>query len=150
MELIVCTIKDAYPLPCIQDTLDTLSSARWFSTLDLASGYWQVQQTLRAHRAAAFCTKKELFEWNVMLFGLCNALATFKGLMDRVLAGMQWETCLVYLNDFIVLGGTVPEMLQRLDLVFDRLRQANLKLWLAKCCLFRWQVAYLGHIVSEE
>ncbi|XP_062374552.1 uncharacterized protein LOC134062534 isoform X1 [Sardina pilchardus] len=144
------TIKDAYPLPRIQDTLDTLSTAKWFSTLDLASGYWQVELTPRARHAAAFCTRKGLFEWNVMPFGLCNAPATFQRLMDRVLAGLQWETCLVYLDDIIVLGRDVPEMLQRLGQVFDRLHHANLKLKPAKCCLFRRQVAYLGHIVSEE
>ncbi|XP_034549911.1 uncharacterized protein LOC117820296 [Notolabrus celidotus] len=91
-----------------------------------------------------------LFEWNVMPFGLCNAPATFQRLMDRVLAGLQWETCLVYLDDIIVLGRDVPEMLQRLGEIFGRLQQANLKLKPAKCCLFRRQVAYLGHIVSEE
>ncbi len=71
-----------------------------------------------------------------MPFGLCNAPATFQRLMDRVLAGMQWEICLVYLDDIIVLGKDVKEMLQRLAKVFERLRQANLKLKPAKCCLF--------------
>ncbi|MGH0121890.1 UNVERIFIED_CONTAM: hypothetical protein FKN15_067186 [Acipenser sinensis] len=143
------TVKDAYPLPRIQDTLDTLSNAKWFSTLDLASGYWQVELTLRARKAAAICSRKGLFEWNVMPFGLCNASATFQRLMDRVLSGMQWETCLVYLDDVIVLGSSVKEMLTRLHQVFDRLRSANLKLKPAKCCLFHRQVEYLGHIVSE-
>ncbi|KAL0162302.1 hypothetical protein M9458_041698, partial [Cirrhinus mrigala] len=127
-----CTIKDAYPLPRIQDTLDTLSTAKWFSTLDLASGYWQVELTPQARQAAAFCSRKGLFAWNVMPFGLCNAPATFQRLMDRVLAGMQWEICLVYLDDIIVLGKDVKEMLQRLAQVFERLRQANLKLKPAK------------------
>lgn len=68
--------------------------------------------------------------------------------MDRVLAGMQWETCLVYLDDIIVLGRDVPEMLQQLGQVFNRLQKANLKLKPAKCCLFL--IAYLGHIVSED
>ncbi|KAF7649234.1 hypothetical protein LDENG_00144740 [Lucifuga dentata] len=80
----------------------------------------------------------------------CNALATFQRLMDCVLAGMQWETCLVYLDDIIVLGRDVSEMLGWLGQVFNRLHQANLKLKPAKCCLFRHQVAYLGHIVSED
>lgn len=144
------TITDAYPLPRIQDTLDTLANAKWFSTLDLASGYWQVELMPRARRAAAFCTRKGLFQWNVMPFGLCNAPATFQRLMDRVLAGMQWETCLVYLDDIIVLARDVPEMIQRLSQVFQRLQQANLKLKPAKCSLFHRQVAYLGHIVSEH
>ncbi|KAJ8008876.1 hypothetical protein DPEC_G00082990 [Dallia pectoralis] len=144
------TIKDAYPLPRIQDTLDTLSTARYFSTLDLTSGYWQVEMTPRARKAAAFCTRKGLFEWNVMPFGLCNAPATFQRLMDRVLAGLQWETCLVYLDDIIVLGRDGTEMLERLSQVFGRLRVANLKLKPSKCVLFREQVVYLGHIVSAK
>ena len=70
--------------------------------------------------------------------------------MDRILAGMQWETCLVYLDYIIVLGRDAPEMLKRLGLVFDRLHQANLKLKPVKCCLFHRQVACLGHIISED
>nr|XP_061825306.1 uncharacterized protein LOC133612154 [Nerophis lumbriciformis] len=142
--------NSSWASPIVMDTLDTLSAAKWFSTLDLAAGYWQVELTPRARKAAAFCTKNGLFEWNVMPFGLCNAPATFQRLMDRVLAGMQWETCLVYLDDIIVLGSNVPQMLQRLGQVFSRLHQAKLKLKPSKCCLFRRQVAYLGHIVSEN
>ncbi|KAL6469078.1 hypothetical protein MHYP_G00226020 [Metynnis hypsauchen] len=85
-----------------------------------------------------------------MPFGLFNAPATFQRLVDRVLAGLQWEMCLVYLDDIIVLGKDVSEMLQHLSQVFDRLLQANLKLKPSKCCLFRRQVAYLGHIVSAQ
>ncbi|KAI3368203.1 hypothetical protein L3Q82_007929 [Scortum barcoo] len=144
------TIKDTYPLPHIQDTLDTLSTAKYFSTLDLTSGYWQVEMTPRARKAAAFCTRKGLCEWNVMPFGLCNAPATFQRLMDRVLAGLQWEVCLVYLDDTIVLGRDGPEMLGRLSQVFTRLREANLKLKPSKCCLFRERVSFLGHIVSAQ
>ncbi|XP_078799615.1 uncharacterized protein LOC144990300 [Oryzias latipes] len=144
------TIKDAYPLPRIQDTLDTLSTAKYFSTLDLTSGYWQVEMTPRARKAAAFCTRKGLFEWNVMPFGLCNAPATFQRLMDRVLAGLQWEACLVYLDDIIVLGCNSNQMMERLEQVFTRLRQANLKLKPSKCRLFQEQVAYLGHVVSAQ
>ncbi|KAL7868066.1 hypothetical protein SRHO_G00094500 [Serrasalmus rhombeus] len=140
------TVKDAYPLPCIQDTLDTLSTEKWFNTLDLVSGYWQVELTPGAHKA--FCSRKGLFEWNVM--PLCNAPATFQHLMDRVLAGMQWETCLVCLDDIIVLGRDVVEMLDQLGQVFTRLCQAKLKLKPFKYCLFCQQVVYLGHVISEH
>lgn len=131
------TFKDAYPLRRIQDTVDTLSTAKYFSTLDLTSGYWQVEMTPRARKAAAFCTQKGLFEWNVMPFRLCNAPATFQRLMDHVLAGLQWEACLVYLDDIIVLGRDATEMLECLSQVFTRLRAANLKLKPSKCCLFQ-------------
>ena len=82
------TRKDAYPLPRIDDTLDTLSQARWFSTLDLLSGYWQVEMDPADKPKTEFCTPKGLFEFNVMPFGLCNAPATFQRLMDSVLAGL--------------------------------------------------------------
>ncbi|KAI4902765.1 hypothetical protein NFI96_015279 [Prochilodus magdalenae] len=85
--------QSSWALPIVMDTLDTLSTARWFSTLDLVSGYWQVELTPRARKAVAFCIRKGLCEWNVMPFGLCNAPLR---LMDRVMAGMQWETCLVW------------------------------------------------------
>ncbi|KAM8865066.1 uncharacterized protein ACB058_006440 isoform 2-T2 [Synchiropus picturatus] len=114
-----------------QDTLDTLSTAKFFSTLDLTSGYWQVEMTPRARKAAAFCTTKGLFEWNVMPFGLCNAPATFQRLMDRVLAGLQWETCLVYLDDIIVLGSDVEQMLERLGqgVATDPVKVDKVKNW---------------------
>lgn len=83
------THKDAYPLPRVDDTLDTLSGSNWFSTIDLKSGYWQVEMAPEDREKTAFCTREGLFEFNVMLFGLCNAPATFQRLMDCVLAGLQ-------------------------------------------------------------
>jgi len=98
------TRKDAYPLPWIDDTLDTLHGSRWFSTLDLASGYWQVELAKEDQHCTAFCTPNGLYEFKVMPFGLCNAPATFQWLMDLMLTGLQWSSCLVYLDDIIILG----------------------------------------------
>ena len=102
------TVKDAYPLPRIDDTLDALSGAKWFSTLDLASGYWQVQLDERAKLKSAFIANGGLYGWRVMPFGLCNAPATFERLMDRVLSGLTWKILLVYL------GRTLSSMDRRL------------------------------------
>lgn len=129
------TIKDGYPMPCIQDTLDTLSTAKNLSTLDLTLGYWQVEMTQKGCKAAAFCIWKGLFEWNMMPFGLCNAPATFQKIMDHFMAGLQWEMRLVYLNDIIVLVQDSTEMLERLSQVFTRLHEADLNLKPFKCCL---------------
>ena len=109
------TVKDAYPLPRIDDSLRLLGNQQWFSTMDLASGYWQVAMSPEAKKKAAFVTNEGLFQFRVMPFGLCNAPATFERLMDRVLCGMRWSRCLVYLDDVISFGKTVPEAIWRLE-----------------------------------
>lgn len=144
------TAKDAYPLPRIDDALDSLANATLFSTLDLASGYWQVEVDPQDRPKTAFATRQGLFEFNVLSFGLCNAPSTFQRLMDLVLADLQWTTCLVYLDDIIVFGRTFPEHLSRLDEVLTKLGAANLKVKPSKCDLFSSQVKYLGHIISAE
>ena len=101
------TVKDAYLLPRIDDSLRLLGNQQWFSTMGLASGYWQVAMSLEAKRKAAFVTNEGLFQFRVMPFGLCNAPVTFERLMDRVLCGMRWSRCLVYLDDVISFGKSV-------------------------------------------
>ena len=128
-QLNAATIKDAHPLPRIDDLLDALHGAKWFSTLDLKSGYWQVPISEQDKKKTAFRTSSgQLFEFNQVPFGLCNAPATFSRLMGRVLAGLHWETCLFYLDDIIVFSSTWEEHLARLREVFERLRHAKLKL----------------------
>ena len=106
------TRKDAYPLPHIDDTLETLSQSQLFSTLDLASGRWQVELAEKSREKTDFSTTEGLYEFKVMPFGLCNAPATFQRLMDLVLSGLQWSNCLVYLDDAIVMGKTFQEHLK--------------------------------------
>jgi transposase InsO family protein len=144
------TCFDAYPLPRIDETLEALGGTRYFSTLDLISGYWQVGLTEEARKKSAFITRNGLFLWNVMPFGLCNAPATFERLMETVLRGLQWRQCLVYLDDVIVFAKTEDEMMERLDTVFGRLLATGLKLKPRKCALFARQTEYLGHVVSEK
>ena len=150
-QLNAATVKEAHPLPRIDDLLDALHGAKWFSTLDLKNGYWQVPIAEQDKAKTAFRTSSgQLFEFNQVPFGLCNAPATFSRLMDRVLAGLHWETCLFYLDDIIVFSSTWEEHLARLREVFERLRHAKLKLGAAKCTFAAKEVSYLGHRVTEE
>ena len=98
----------------------------------------------------AFCTPEGLFEFTVMPFGLCNAPATFQRLMDMILAGLQWNRCLVYLDDVIIIGRTFLDNLTNLSMVFERIRQAGLKLQPSKRNLCRKEVTFLGHIVLQD
>ena len=144
------TEKDAYPLPRIEDNLDALRGARWFSTLDLASGYWQVEMDENSKEHTAFCTKYGLYQFKVMPFGLCNAPGTFERLMETVLRGMQWERAVLYLDDIIIFSKDVDEQMDRLEEVFERLKKANLTLKSSKCHFFQKQVEFLGHIVDQQ
>ena len=143
-------LKDAYNLPRIDETLNTLGGAEWFCTMDLASGYWQIKMREEDKPKTAFMTRKGLFQFRVMPFGLTNAPATFQRLMDTVLRGLQWEKCLVYLDDIIVFGPTFDQTLENLRCVMQRLKAAGLKLKASKCHWFRRSVKYLEHIVSSE
>ena len=142
------TIKDAYPLPRIDDCLDTLGGSTWFSTMDLRSGYHQVALDSRDAEKTTFVTRRGTFAFNVMPFGLCNAPATFQRLMDCTMAGLNYEICLLYLDDIIVFSRDLDTHINRLDMVLDRLKQANLKLKPSKCCLLQRKVEFLGYKVS--
>lgn len=144
------TKKDSYPLPRIDDTLDALHGAQIFSTLDLRSGYWQIELHASAREKTAFITHKGLYEFTVLPFGLCNSPSTFQRLMEHVLRGLNWKTCLIYIDDIIIYSRTFEEHLTHLEEVFLRLRQANVKLKSSKCFFARDHVEYLGHIVSRD
>ena len=116
------TKKDVYPLPRVEDILDTLGEAKYFTSLDLASGYWQVELDEDARAKSAFTTHHGLFEFTRMPFGRCNAPATFQRAMQAVLAGLEWNSCFVYLDDILIASRTLDEHLQHIREVFGRLR----------------------------
>ena len=96
------TKKDSFPLPQIETSLDALAGSRWLSTLDMKSGYWQVDVDKSDRERTAFSSGCELWQLTVMPFGLCNASATFKRLMELVLSGLPWSACLLYQDDILV------------------------------------------------
>lgn len=144
------TKKDVYPIPRIDDSLAALGNAKYFSTFDLASGYWQIPMNERDREKTAFISHYGLYEFLVMPFGLCNAPATFQRYMDVILSGLKWKSILVYLDDIIVFSPTFEEHLKDLEDLFVRLDEADLRLKAFKCTLRRENIIYLGHEISAE
>ena len=142
--------KDSYPLPRIDDSLDALRGSKWFSCLDLASGYWQVMMDPKDKDKTAFVTTHGFYQFKVMPFGLCNAAATFERLMENVLAGHNFEICLLYIDDVIVYSNDFQSHVNHIDAVLQRLKGAGLKMSPKKCDFFKDQVVFLGHVVSQE
>ena len=145
------TVPDAYAIPRVEDSLHLLAGAKYFTKLDLRSGYWQVEIKDEDKNKTAFQVGGlGFYEFNRMPFGLCNAPATFQRLMERCMGELNLRDCLIYLDDVIIFSSTFEEHIERLEAVFSRLKQHNLKLKPSKCEFLRSEVTYLGHVVSEE
>ncbi|XP_028292970.1 uncharacterized protein K02A2.6-like [Gouania willdenowi] len=144
------TRRDAFPLPRIEESLDALSGAKWFSTIDLASGYNQVPVAEHDKMKTAFCTPFGLFKFNRMPFGLCNAPSTFQRLMERMFGSQHCQSLLLYLDDVVVYSTSIDDHLQRLGAVLSRLQREGLKVKLSKCDFFKKEVKYLGHVISAD
>lgn len=147
-KLNLVTTKDVYPLPRIEDALSRLEGSKYFSIMDMQSGYWQVQMSPEDKHKTAFITADGLYQFRVMPFGLTNAPSTFQRMMDVLLAGLKWNICLVYLDDIVIFSETVSEHLVRLEAVLRCLKQANLKLKLSKCSFLFTSLRVLGYVVS--
>ena len=137
------TKPNSYPLPLIDDFLALLGKAKFFTSLDLKSGYWQVLMD-----ETAFACHGGLFEFNVMPFGLSCAPAIFQELMAIVLQGLPFATA--YLDDILIFSETLEDHLSHLETVFDRLRQHGLKLKLKKCSFLQSETHYLGFIINVK
>ena len=134
--------------------LDQLGTSQFFSTLDLASGYWQIRMHPNFKGKTAFITPQDLFEFKVMPFGLTNAPSVFQRLMQRMLMGFNppedSDFVSVYIDDVLVYSRTLEEHLNHLRLVITPLQEACLNLKPAKCHFVRSEVEYLGHIVTPS
>ena len=143
------TIRNKYPLPRIDDLLDSLGSASVFSTLDLKSGYHQIRLHESDIPKTAFNTPFGHFEYTVMPFGLTNAPPVFQNYMNDLLRPFIGDFCLVYLDDIIVFSKTEDEHLDHLRKVLQKLRENKLYVNPEKCSFFSEEVSYLGHVVSR-
>jgi len=143
------TYKDSYPLPHIDTCLGSMNGAVWFSTLDLRSRYHNIPIQVTDRDKTAFITRRGCFRYTVMPFGLTCAPSVFQRLMDLVLCGLTYETCLVYLDDIIVFSRDFDTHLTRLREIFTRLRTANLKVHIKKCSIFQQRLNFLGHVLTE-
>ena len=145
------TKKDLYPLPRMQETMESLVRARFFSTMDLKSGFWQVKMSEKSRQYTAFTIgSMGIFEFLQMPYSLCNAPATFQRLMQNCLGELNLTYALIYLDDVIVFSRTEEDHLIRLWVVFEHLREHSLKLKPSKCHFLWKEITFLGHKVSEE
>lgn len=144
------TVKDSYPLPRIDESLDFLARGAFVSTIDLVRGYWQVGMAENSKQKTAFISHCGLFQFRVLPFGLCNAPATFQRLMNSVLAGLIYKSCAVYLDDIVVVSPTFEQHLVDLKEVLDRLESEGLSVKLEKCQFCRSELTFLGYNVTTD
>lgn len=145
------TIKDSYALPRIEEMLDCLKGAKFFSTIDMRSGFYHIPMKEQDKQYTAFSAGPLGFwEWNRMPLGLVNSPSTYQRLMEDCFSDLNNKICLIYLDDIIIYASTFEEHLERLGMVFQRLEECGLKLNQEKCKFFRSSVRFLGHVVDEN
>ena len=147
------TIPDNFPLPRIDDLLDQLGESKYFSTIDLAAGFWQIRMHPLSQEKTAFVVPQGLYEFRVMPFGLTNAPGVFQRLMQQVLVGLNPASgpdfVSVYLDDILVFSRSLQDHLTHLRVVIRKLVEAGLKLKPSKCHFARRELEYLGHVVGR-
>ena len=146
------TEKKVFPLPKMEDIFDSLGEARakWNSTVDMFNGYLQIKLDPKTKHKTAFTCHEGVFEFNRLPFGLSNSPHTFQLAMSEVLRGINWKSALVYMDDILIFSQTFEEHLQHLAAVFQKLREANLRLKPTKCNFAAKEVKFLGHVLSKN
>lgn len=143
------TVKDSYPMPVIDDQLDRLSGKSYFTSLDLASGYYQIPVAEESRHITAFVTPDGHYEYMRMPFGLVNAPAVFQSMINKALGPQRFELAIPYLDDLLSTGSSYEEAFSKLEAILNLLRNANLTLNLKKCFFFQSEIEYLGYEISE-
>ena len=144
-------VRDSFPLPRIEEALQAVQAAIWFTSFDLAQGYLQLAMEEEDIQKTAFrAGSSGLYEFTRMPFGLTNTGASFCHLMEMCIGNQQYVTLLFYLNDICVFAETTDQMLDRVQLVFNRLKEFNLKIKPKKSHFFQAKVGFLGHVLSKK
>ena len=145
------TKKYSFPLPHMQETMESMVGARFFSSMDLKSGFWQVRMSEKSRQYTAFTVGSlGVYEFLQMPYGLCNAPATFQRLMQNCLGELNLTYALVYLDDMIVYSNTEEDHLRWLQAVFKHFHEHGLKLKPLKCSFLCKQITFLGHEISAD
>ena len=145
------TIKDSYAIPRIEGILDRLHGAKYFSTVDMKAGYYQVEiEENHKERTAFTLGPLGFWEFNKLPFGCSNSPATFERIVEEILCEYNMTICIIYLDDLIIFSSTFEEHLERLNLVMSRLHQAGIKLSPEKCQFLQKKVRFLGHVVGPD
>ena len=140
---------DSYPLPQIQEALESMVGSAHFSSMDFKSGFWQIKMAPESQQYTAFMVGNlGFYEFTRMPFGLCKAPATFQHLMQNTLGELNLMYCVIYLDDIIVFSHMEEEHLEHLRVVFKRFQEFNLKIKPSKCLFFQSEIVYLAHHVS--
>ncbi|KII75178.1 Transposon Ty3-G Gag-Pol polyprotein [Thelohanellus kitauei] len=143
------TLKNSYPLPRVDDVLESLAGAKYFSKFDLLSGYHQVQVAYEDRQKTAFITPFGLFQFTRMPFGLCNAPSTFQALMDRILKEAIGRYCMVYLDDIIIYSKSLQDHINHIERIFSMLKKANITINYKKSRILVENFNFLGHVISQ-
>ena len=144
------TVGDSFPLPSIEELLIKVRNSKFFSCLDLKSGYHQIALDSESREKTAFCINDKLYEFTRLPFGGKNAPSHFSRTMTSILSNLIGSCLLVYMDDLIILGSTLEEHIHNLMQTLETLRRYNIKINLSKCQFFKSNVEFLGHIVSPE
>ena len=144
------TIKDKYPIPRVDDLMAAFNGAKLFTTLDMASGYWQVPMAEEDIEKTAFVTHAGLFEYTVASFGLATVPETYQRLIDKLLAGLRWKICVAYLDDVVIWSKDLDEHMDRLETVFSAIDRANLRMNPKKCHFAKDEIRYLGWVLTAD
>lgn len=144
------TVKEHYPIPRVEDLIDTLAGEKFFLTLDFVSDYHAFEIHPDDRKKTAFSTKQGYWQWKRVPFGLCNAAPFFVQQIAKLFAGMTWEELLAFFDDVLIFGATFAKHCESLDRAPSFIEEAGLKVKPEKCCLLPRRISFVGLILSAE